>query len=44
MTKIQRSIAKRFVKCPVFWAVVHDGAYHLHIRNWFTGENRVITK
>ena len=44
MTKKQRSIAKRYVKCPAFWIVVHDGEHHLHIRNWITGENRVITK
>ena len=44
MTKKQKATAKKSVKCPVFWTVVHDGEYYLHIRNRLTGENRVITK
>lgn len=32
------------IQWPFFWEVVSENAHFLHIRNWFTGENRVVRK
>lgn len=32
------------IRWPFFWVVVSEDSQFLHIRNWFTGENRVICK
>lgn len=43
-------MSKRFllldhgIRFPFFWEVVNENDHFLHIRNWFTGENRVICK
>lgn len=46
MKKLPRhnEIMKDYVKHPIFWGVVQENSHFLHIRNRFTGENRVCRK
>ena len=32
------------IRFPCFWHIVSENGHFLHIRNWLTGENRVINK
>lgn len=32
------------IRFPFFWDVMLDNDHFLHVRNWFTGENRIIRK
>jgi len=32
------------IRCPSLWEIVSENGNFLHVKNWFTGENRVIRK
>lgn len=32
------------IRFPFFWDVILENGHFLHIRNWLTGENRVLNK
>lgn len=32
------------IRFPLFWDVVLENGNFLHIRNWMTGENRILNK
>lgn len=32
------------IRLPFFWHIVSENDHFLHIRNWLTGQNRVLHK